>query len=306
MSMRWRKLGLVYVATGETDWAKTHAFVPTAIRLPSGGVRVYAAFLDERQVGRIGFVDVDAENPRRILQVSKRPALDIGEPGTFDDHGVTPLSVLDCQGKRYLYYAGWQLGVQVRYYLFTGLAVSDDGGTTFRRYARVPLLDRSDDELFARTGAYVMADGPVWKMWYVGGSAWIDVQGKQCPTYAMKYLESGDGVRWGPKGAPCLDPADDDEIGFGRPCVLREKGLYKMWYSIRSKSKGYRLGYGESHDGRQWLRKDGEVGIGVSERGWDSEMVCFASLVTANNRTYLFYNGSHCGETGFGVAVLDA
>ena len=99
------------------------------------------------------------------------------------------------------------------------------------------------------------------------------------------------------------DLADDDEFGFGRPFVLKEDGLFKMWYSIRTRSKGYRLGYAESRDGQSWTRKDSEVGIDVSAHGWDSEMICFACVQRTRYGTYMFYNGNNYGETGFGVAV---
>ena len=78
-----------------------------------------------------------------------------------------------------------------------------------------------------------------------------------------------------------------------------------MLYSSRTVSKGYRLGYAESDDGLVWERKDEEVGIDVSENGWDSKMICYASEVKYKDRLYMFYNGNNCGETGFGYAVLE-
>ena len=140
----WRKLGRVYVAGGEHDWAASHAFVPTALDL---GDRIRVLLRRSgtaTSVGRVGWVDVDPEDPRTVLAVSERPALDVGEPGMFDDNGVTPLSVCEHDGGLRMYYAGWQLGTRVRYFLFTGAAESRDGGETFERVSRVPVLDRSD------------------------------------------------------------------------------------------------------------------------------------------------------------------
>src|SRR5207245_5325710 len=109
--------------------------------------------------------DVDARNPARVLGVSEEPVLDVGEPGTFDEPGVTPVCVLDDLGKTFLFYVGWQLGVRVRYFLFVGLAVSTDGGESFQRCSQTPVLDRSDGELFTRTAAHVMTDKGQWRMW---------------------------------------------------------------------------------------------------------------------------------------------
>jgi hypothetical protein len=79
-----------------------------------------------------------------------------------------------------------------------------------------------------------------------------------------------------------------------------------MWYSIRSRTRPYRLGYAESADGLQWTRHDAEVGLARSPAGWDSEMVCYPAVIDVRGRRLLFYNGNRHGATGFGVAVLEA
>jgi hypothetical protein len=304
--MKWRKLGPIYRARGEQRWAQSHAYVPTAVRQETGCIRVYAAFLDSARVGRLGFVDVDADDPRRILRVSTEPSLDVGQPGAFDENGVTPASIVDHQGRRFLYYFGWQLGVNVRYHMFNGLAVSIDAGETFRRVSKVPITDRTDGEMVNRSAAHVLIDHGVWKMWYVAGDEWRLVNGSSLPTYEIKYLESPDGVSWGRRGEPAVRLCGPDEFGLGRPFVLHDRELWRMWYSVRTVSMGYRLGYAESEDGRRWERRDADVGIDVSPSGWDSEMVCFSSVVGVGDRLFMFYNGNRYGETGFGVAVADA
>jgi predicted GH43/DUF377 family glycosyl hydrolase len=303
--MDWRKLGRVYVPDGEQDWAVSHAFCPTSIQLDEDRIRVYVAFLDRERVGRIGFVDVEAANPLNVLNVSADPVLDIGAPGEFDDNGVTPLSLCTDGDSLRLYYAGWQLGVRVRYFLFLGLAVSSDGGMTFERHSRVPVLERSDAEPLMRTGAHVHDTGGRWRMWYAGGDEWVEDHGKIVPSYPLRYLESGDGLSWGPSGSICLAPNRDQEIGFARPFVVEDGGRLRMWYSIRPVGTDYRLGYAESDDGLEWERRDDLVGIDVSDHGWDSEMIGLACLQQTKYGTYLFYNGNNFGETGFGAAVAD-
>jgi hypothetical protein len=78
-----------------------------------------------------------------------------------------------------------------------------------------------------------------------------------------------------------------------------------MWYSIRSTTHPYRLGYAESTDGLHWIRKDDEVGIHTSSSGWDSEMICFPCVIDVAGQRYLFYNGNQHGKTGFGYAILE-
>ncbi len=81
------------------------------------------------------------------------------------------------------------------------------------------------------------------------------------------------GIEWERKGIVCIDFKSDDEYAISRPCVLKEDGIYKMWYSYRGEI--YRIGYAESNDGLQWERKDEEAGLVVSESGWDSERSCY-------------------------------
>jgi hypothetical protein len=78
-----------------------------------------------------------------------------------------------------------------------------------------------------------------------------------------------------------------------------------MFFASRTRSKGYRLRYAESTDGLNWTRKDDEIGIDVSESGWDFEMISYPSVVKYKNKVYLFYNGNNLGETGFGYAELE-
>ena len=304
--MEWQKYGHVYVADGRQPWAQTHAFIPTCHLLDEDRIRVYAAFLDADQTGRVGFVDVDAADPRRVLEVSPAPVLDIGAPGTFDDSGVTPVCITALGDRLRLYYVGWQRGVHIRYTLFVGAAESLDGGNSFTRVSEVPVLERSDTERYVRTACHVRQENGRWRMWYIAGNDWVEVDGKQVPTYDMRYLESGDGLSWGKQGRVCMPLEGTDEYGFGRPCIVATPGAYRMWYSVRTRSRGYHLGYAESVDGLQWTRKDGEVGITTSDSGWDAEMTCFGCVQPTRHGTWMFYNGNNYGETGFGVARLVA
>lgn len=300
--MNWEKKGLVYVPRGDQWWARTYALLPTAEPIEGGVVRVYFASLDEHKYGRIGYVDLDANDPTRVLRRSEEPVLDIGEPGTFDDSGVNPSCIVNLNGRKYLYYIGWQRCERVPYMLFVGLAVSEDG-QRFTRISKVPVFDRTPREPFLRSAPTILLDGGVLRAWYVSASGWTSVNGVPYPTYVVRYAESEDGVNWRGDGRVCID-LRDDEFGIGRPWVIRYAGMYRMWYSIRSRTRPYRIGYAESADGLHWKRKDEEAGIVASPTGWDSEMICYPCVIELRGKLYMFYNGNRHGATGFGVAVM--
>src|ERR1043166_3612757 len=203
-SMKWVKKGLIYAPDGSVRWARKYAYPASPLLMHDNTLRIYLAFCDDNMVGRAGYVDLDVDNPSVIRGVSSQPVLDIGEPGAFDENGVVPTSVIRVGELIYMYYVGYQLGYKVRYFQFQGLAISADGGNSFTRYSRVPVLDRSDRELLNRASAFVMHDDGIFRMWYVGGSEWITAHGKTLPTYNMRYLESADGKTWGKEGRVCL------------------------------------------------------------------------------------------------------
>jgi predicted GH43/DUF377 family glycosyl hydrolase len=308
--MKWNKLGLVYAPDGERWWARSYATIPTADVLDNGRIRIYFASLDENRFGRIGYVEVDAENPTRVLFETPEPILDIGELGTFDDCGVNPSCIIDWKGQKYLYYIGWQRAERVPYMLFAGLAESQDGGKSFRKYSRVAILDRTNEEPFTRSATTVLADGKNLKMWYVSALHWIKIDNpmhghKTYPKYVIKHAVSVDGKQWNVQQGISINFRNEDEFGFGRPWVIQESSKFRMWYSIRSKSVPYRIGYAESIDGLTFVRQDDKVGITVSDSGWDSEMICYPCVVDVHGERYMFYNGNRHGSTGFGCAVLE-
>lgn len=303
--MIWNKKGLIYKPEGDSQWAKSGAMLPTPLIIDRNTIRVYLGFRDSEGIGRIGYVDVEADNPGKVLSVSKNPVLDIGVPGTFDDNGVLPSCLIEHDNRLYLYYIGFQLGTRVRYFIFSGLAESRDGGDSFQRICQVPILDRIEADLFFRTAPFVSFEKELYRMWYIGGSEWTLDEGKMVPVYKVRYTESAKYDSWRGPVATCWDFDSEEEHGFGRPFIDRYEGGYRMFYSIRLRSTGYRLGYAESDDGVAWVRKDSQVGIDVSRSGWDSEMICFSSIIKASEKTYMFYNGNNFGESGFGYAVLE-
>jgi hypothetical protein len=122
--MKWNKQGLIYEPKGDSEWAKNSALQPTPLMIDEQVIRVFVGMRDSKGRSRVGFVDVDAKNPENILRVSDRPALDLGMAGTFDENGVVPCAVVKRSDEIWLYYAGYQLGQQIKFCAYTGLAVS--------------------------------------------------------------------------------------------------------------------------------------------------------------------------------------
>ncbi len=302
--MKWQKHGLVYAPQEDLWWAKSHAYLPTADIIENESIRVYFAGLDENKFGRIGYVDLDIDDPTHVLFLTREPILDLGKLGTFDDSGVNPSCIVKVNNKDYLYYVGWQRTQRVPYMSFAGLAISNDNGDSFQKYSCVPILERITSEPFIRSATTIIEENGIFRMWYVSAFDWINLGDQLYPSYVVRHTRSTDGIHWDNQSELCIDFSSEYEFGFGRPWVVKDGSVYKMWYSVRSKTEPYRLGYAESLDGLTWERKDEEVGITRSETGWDSEMICFPCVVDVAGKRYMFYNGNRHGATGFGYAEL--
>ena len=307
--MHWEKLGIIYAPDGAFSWASSHAMAPTPFRLNEHVIRVFTTFCDNSGVGRPGYVDLAANNLRKVIGVSREPLLDLGKPGTFDENGVLACSIVRVDDKTlYMYYVGFELGTKIRYRLLTGLAISEDNGKSFHRYSTTPILERSSAELFFRGGPYcILDDEGLFRMWYVAGSGWENLNGKEMPVYDIRYAESKDGLIWPSKGDEQISVTEPDEYGFGRPAVIPYPYGFRMFYSIRRRSyNSYRLGYAVSKDGRDWRRQDARLNLDVSTTGFDSEAIMYAAPFAVKEKLYVFYNGNQFGRDGFAVASLVA
>jgi len=301
--MGWRKLGWVFNTPGDAPWTLTNAIYPTADVRGPNSLRVYYTTLDAQQFGQGGYVDLDPADPRRVLDVSPVPVLTLGEIGDFDDSGANPSCVIDFGGRKMMYYLGWQRTVRAPYQTFTGLAFERPDGA-FEKWRRVPVLERTDEEPHIRGAPSVIRDGERLLMWYISSSRWTRRDDGLHYHVLIRHAVSTDGIRWAVDPHICVAPAEG-EYAIGRPSVIREDGLYRMWYSIRAHERPYVIGYAESEDGVHWTRRDEAVGLHTSEAGWDSEMICFPNVIRVGGQLMMFYNGNRHGASGFGCAVWE-
>lgn len=302
--MKWIKKGLIFEPKGNFDWMLTHAAVPIADKIKDDLHRIYFATRDKDNRSHTAYIEIDIKNPKKILYISENPVLKPGALGTFDDSGAMPSWIVNYNTKKYLYYIGWNLGVTVPFRNSIGLAISQDGGSTFNKYSEGPILDRNFSEPYFVASSCVIIENGIWKMWYLSCVKWELENDKHKHYYHIKYAKSKDGINWVRNGVVCIDFKSKDEYAISRPCVIKEDGIYKMWYSYRGGSDTYRIGYAESTDGINWEREDEEAGIGVSESGWDSEMIEYPFVFKHKGKTYMLYNGNGYGKTGFGYAIL--
>ncbi len=299
--MKWRKLGNVFCPRDAYPWMRSHAANPIGVRVQDDLHRIYFSTRDAENRSSIAWIEVDLRRPTRVLRIAERPVLAPGAIGRFDDSGCSIGCLIRRGSSHWLYYMGWNLGVTVPWRNAIGLAVSDDG-EHFERVSRAPVIDRSDADPYTLSYPWVIDDHGMLRMWYGSNLAW----GKESSDmdHMIKYAQSSDGRNWSRDGNVVLHPGDAGEYAFARPCVVRDRSVYRMWYAYRGSA--YRIGYAESPDGLAWLRKDTQVGIDVSAGSWDSDSIEYPCVFDHGGERYMLYCGNGYGSSGFGIAILDA
>jgi predicted GH43/DUF377 family glycosyl hydrolase len=258
------------------------------------------------------FIDVDIDDPSRVIMISERPLLALGPPGSFDEHGIMPATLVEREGDVLLYYTGWARSAgKAPYNNSSGVAVSRDGGTTFERRFPGPVLTRAPREPFSATLSWIVVDGSgLWHTWYSTGTAWVQGDDRMEPVYVICQAQSRDGIDWIRDGRPVVSPAGAMEAQ-SRPTILHRNGVWHMWFCYRGSKQfrdgdaAYRMGYARSTDLQTWQRDDQAAGIDVSESGWDSKMLAYPCVVTTPAGVLMFYNGNGFGASGFGWAKLE-
>lgn len=318
--MKWIKQGQIFnpaehkLANGCTEFAQS----PQTLVFPDF-VRIYFSTRQKDNItgkflSHIAFVDFD-KTFQNILNISDKTVIEPGGLGCFDEHGIFPINLLRHDGKIYAYTCGWSRRVSVSVETSTGLAFSDDDGLTFKKTGPGPVLTSSLHEPVLVGDSFVKVYNNIYHMWYIYGKKWIEENENEPPArvYKIAHAVSNNGIDWVKEEAkPIITDSLNENECQALPTVIKTGNRYHMYFCYREATdfrknpkRGYRLGYAWSDDLQNWNRDDAQAGIGFSETGWDSEMMCYPHLFECDDKIYLLYNGNEFGRYGFGIAKLE-
>lgn len=303
--------GLIHKVAGTHEWSRTHAQCPTTYAIDEHTLRIYFATRDVENRSSTTYIECDRERPERVTYIHGAPCIGPGPLGTFDDSGAMPSWIVPHDGKLYLYYSGWNVGRNVPYRIAIGVAVSEDGGRTFVRWSPAPVLDRSrHDPMWVAQPCVRKVTENFWTMWYLSCTHWTEVEGQTEPHYLVKFAVSTDGLAWQPTGDVSLGYEAVGDGAIGRPAVILDGSVYRMYFSHRrvegfrrDPERAYRLGYAESTDGVRFHRRDELFEMTGPRGAWESVMNEYATVYDHRGATYLVYNGDGFGREGLGYAV---
>lgn len=307
--MNWIKKGLIFNIDEPSGWMYSHAQCPTAIVLEDR-IRIFFSVRNINQQSLPIFIDVNKDNPKKIIRVNDNPILDFGRKGTFDENGIIPSYFFEMDDKLHFYYAGWSQCKNVPYKNFTGLAISKNNGITFKKYSEAPVFSLDEHNPLSATGPCIVKKDDHFIAIYSTGIDWVEINGKLEHTYLLTYATSKDTIKWKGSGKIIIEP-EREFMAHCKPTIIFKDNIYHMWFSTRGSinfrkagKDAYRLGYAFSEDLINWVRDDSKVGMDVSKNGWDSEMLCYPHIVQVDEKYLMFYNGNGFGKSGFGYAEL--
>lgn len=299
--MRWKKLGQLYCPKPVHPKLMSHAANPLAVFLEGDIYRVFFSGRDVQNRSSVGYVDVDIIK-QEIIYVHDKPVFEHGAENSFYSHGVSIGNCYEAHGKRYILFMGWQYPSDGHWRGDVGrLELGAD--YSLRIASEEPFMAVDAIDAVSLSYPWVMQEAQgLYQMWYGSTVTWDAENGEM--LHVINYATSRDGDHWQRHGLSVPFQLGVAQA-FSRPSVLKDSDGLHMWFSYRSGTgQKYRIGYAFSATDNKWGLKLGEVGIDVSNEGWDSEMIEYPFVFDHKGARYMLYNGNGNGKTGFGLAVL--
>jgi hypothetical protein len=318
MRLKWRKLGRIFDPTEhKTSWMNHYAQNPNVLELDDR-IRIYFTCRPERDksgntVSMTTYADFQKKEPFALIEISSKPVMQLGGPGDFDQFGIMPGSIIKRfdRNEVWLYYVGWTRMDSVPYKWSNGLAISHDGGITFNRYSKGPIMGATFNDPYLQACPRVkQLENGEFIMWYNSGTEWNLLDGHYESVYITRFATSKDGIHWSENNRQVIPTRVEKECQTSASFINFNDinhifFSYRHGLDFRNKEKGYRIGYAFGNNFQDFTRDDVLSDLTISESGWDSEMICYPHVIKLNGKIYMFYCGNNFGQNGFGVALLE-
>lgn len=168
-----------------------------------------------------------------------------------------------------------------------------------------PVLDIGQDGEWDDSFVYgpsVIYHNNEYLMWYTGNG------GNDNPS-RIGYASSDDGINWEKDQVnnPVVETGPEGsyyESWLNHPCVIRNDGLFEMWFSGHDVFEHYRIGYANSEDGINWdyISEEPVLDIGASET-WDDIAVYRPSVIIDDHQYKMWYSGYNGSRHRVGYAL---
>lgn len=294
--------GLIFKTKKTARFIKSHAWVPTPLKINGEVFRVFYAGRDKSNQSSIYSFDYNFKK-KAVTKFSKKPVLKKGRLGCFDDCAAIPSHAVLINKKIFLYYIGWTRGVSVPYISSLGLAISIKNNN-FKRFSEAPIIGRSKNDPIFTASCFVEKTGKKFKMIYTSNKSW-NFNKFFVPNYNLKYAFSKDGKEWNTTPNFIILNKSKKEIAITRPWLItinNKKVLFYSYKNYSNKGRNYKIGFALKKN-KKWVRKD-NITFKKSKDKFDNQMQEYGALIKYEKKIFMFYNGNNYGEEGVGLAEL--
>ena len=293
---------------GSEKWSLSHAQMPTPF-VNDEGVGVLFTTRDSSKLSRISFVQLDHSTKKILSKSRNQPILDIGPRNGFDSKGVMSSSMLEFDGKKYLFYIGWNTHDIYPYDLNVGMAISTNGLSFARSSRETPIIISDHSTFKFITTPFVAPMGKGYQMLFSAGGEWVMHSNRWESTYSIASVESTDLFQWSISNVSeySLTIAGKSQA---RPTLAIIGGQKHLIYSERD-NLNFRVGQGGYKIKIQRIMPSGnwndcEVIFEKNEMfdQYLKNMQCYPFPIEIAGKLYLFLNGDEFGKFGFAVAEV--
>lgn len=241
----------------------------------------------------------------QVIEYAEIGIINFGKPGSFDSYGIMPSCIITLSdGVKYMYYVGWSKRIDVPYWNSTGLAISMDGGETWKKYSHGPVFSSNNSEPdFIGTVEVIppqprekyedIFTKPRWIMYY-SSAHWEEIDNKQEPVYDIKEAISEDGINWKATGKIIAHLTG----GEGGITAFR-KIQNAFFYSIRQKSD-YRTNPNNSYHIKSVDSNIEYEMLELAPEGGEN-MCAYPFIIEEKDKSIMFYN-TDFGKGGISYA----
>ncbi|RYG38151.1 hypothetical protein EON81_04480 [bacterium] len=273
--LSWNHLGVVVPPQGDgwqSRWTANPDILGRTLYYRGSGILENRAgeFHD-----RIAVAEIRGWGSEGLQLGEARMIVDVGDPGEFDSTDVLDPAVIEFNGRILVYYSAIGDGPDS-----VGLAVSEDGGETYRKVGNV--LEARAPEVFVEEGKVKML-----------------AQRLKGDSYELFIFESEDGesfVQVGEEPAFAPDKGSWDGLSV---VTFRQVGEHEGWhYVVYGGSADHAdepdfFGLARSRNLQDWERHPGNPIFGVGPRGTvDGGAIWFPALLESEDGWLMIYEGS--------------
>lgn len=306
MATTWKKLGRIFdpnESLPDHERLVTHAANPTAIPVCEQVVRVLFNSRDEFNRSSVGFFDLNLKT--LVVQNISQVPIFTWEDDTFYSAGISTGCILSDGGLYKLYFMGWNYsGADLHWRGDVGVVDINVTDSDVEVFSPELIIGESEIDPISVSYPWVYRKGDDLEMIYGSTICWVHESGEMIHCFNRATKSQDKVVLHGQEIPFIIGHAQ----AFSRPTgLVRDDGTVEMWFSYRGRlGVPYRIGKAvKRRPDANWVYDFHKHTVHPSEKGWDSEMICYPNVFEAGGEVFMLYNGNGYGQSGIGLAILE-